>query len=226
MLETFSRQFIVTAEQVFHQLVADFPTDDLRRAFLRERNSMSRHPAESNYDFHFRPIRGDHWDFEPPRVSADSGQQDRSNDSDTSNDKKDDNTSSSSGFSSSSSSSFNDGDNTDESSGDDESDDGGNDNQDTTASPDAAPTDPGEFPNDELVVSHDLVDYIEEHDRVLEEIRRDFEWTEASFFSQNGDNEFQHNTFHGKNTGPLDRPGEKKFCWDDSIPATPALKPS
>ena len=93
-----------------------------------------------------------------------------------------------------------------------------------TASPDAAPTDPGEFPNDELVVSHDLVDYIEEHDRVLEEIRRDFEWTEASFFSQNGDIELQHDTFHEKSTESVGRPGEKKFCWDDSVPATPAPK--
>ena len=60
MLETFARRFIISADAVFHQLVADFPTDDLRRAFLRERNSMSRHASESNYDFHFCPIRGGH----------------------------------------------------------------------------------------------------------------------------------------------------------------------
>ena len=142
--------------------------DDLRRAFLRERNSMSRHAAESNYEFNYRPICGEDWDFEPPSASTGSGQEDGSNDSDAQDDKKDGNTSSSSGSSSSSSSSFNDGDSTDTSSGDNESDDGGNENQDATTSPDAAPTDAGEFPDDEPVVSQELADYIQEHDRVLE----------------------------------------------------------
>ena len=45
MVGTFVRRFIINADAVFHQLVADFSTDDLRRAFLRERSSMSRHAA-------------------------------------------------------------------------------------------------------------------------------------------------------------------------------------
>ena len=54
--------------------------------------------------------------------------------------------------------------------------------------------------DDEPVVSQELADYIEEHDRVFEQSHRDFEWTEASFFSQNGDIELQHGTFHEKST--------------------------
>ena len=60
VMGTFVRRFIINADAVFHQLVADFSTDDQRRAFLRERNSMSRHAAESNYEFNYRPIRGEH----------------------------------------------------------------------------------------------------------------------------------------------------------------------
>ena len=89
--------------------------------------------------------------------------------------------------------------------------DRGNNNRDDTASPAAAPSDAGEFPDNEQVVSQDLADYIEEHDRALEENRRDFEWTEASFFSQNGDIELQHDTFHVQNTGSGARSGEKKL---------------
>ena len=105
----------------------------------------------------------------------------------------------------------NDGDDTDASSGDNKSDDEGNGIQDDTASPTASPSDAGKFPDKEPVVSQDLADYIEEHDRVLEESRRDFEWTEASFFSQNGDIELQHDTFHVQNTGSGARSGEKKL---------------
>ena len=159
---------------------------------------MSRHAADSNYDFHFPPIRGEHWDFKPPNASTDSGQNDGSNASDASDDKEDGNASSSSGSSSSSSSHSSDGNNTDADAGDDKTEDVVNNNQDVTASPDAAPTDAAEFPNNEPAVSQDLADYIDKHDRVLEESRRDFEWTEASFFGENGGIELQHDTLHEK----------------------------
>ena len=161
--------------------------------------------------------------LKPPNASTDSGQ-DRSNGSDASEDEEDDDTSSSSGSSSSSSSRSDDGNDTDASSGGDKSDDEGNDNQDDAASPTASPSDASEFPDKEPVVSQDLADYIEEHGRVLEESRRDFEWTESSFFSQNGSIELQHDTFQVQNTGSGALQGEKKLRWDDSVPATPAPK--
>ena len=184
---------------------------------------MSRHVADSNYSFHFRPIRGEEWDFKPPSTSTDSGQ-DRSNDSDASEDEEDGDASSSSDSSSSSRS--NDGDDTDASSGDNKSDDEGNGIQDDTASPTASPSDAGKFPDKEPVVSQDLADYfyIEEHDRVLEESRGDFEWTEASFFSQNGDIELQHDAFQVQNTGP--GPAKERRSSVGMIPFLPPPCPN
>ena len=69
---------------------------------------------------------------------------------------------------------------------------------------------------DTTVISDDLAAYIEKHDEALEDSRKEFEWTDTSFYSHNGDIELQHDTFHGENHAE-----EKKFCWDISVPPTP-----
>ena len=203
-------RFVVNADAVFHQLVADFANDDQRRAFPRERNALSRHAAESKYEFNYLPIRGEHWDFKPPSALVNSDQDEENNDSDDKNDGKD---SSSSGSSSFLLSSFSNGGSSGESSDDEDLDDKNSNNQEATASPHATPKDNSKFPDEEPVISKELVDYIKEHNEFLEKSRREFEWNEASFFSQNGDNKIQYDTFRGQDTEttPANCLGEKNL---------------
>lgn len=99
-----------------------------------------------------------------------------------------------------------------------------NEDQAAAAAPGTAPEDTDEFPDKEPVISKDMADYIKKHDDALENSCHKFEWTEASFFGHDGDNETQHDIFRGKNAGaiPVNSLVEKDFFWDDSVPATSA----